>query len=270
MEYVNGISEERIYELYDESLVVYGNGEYVAGELDLVKFAHLIIGEYVGTKENGMSMEAMKQALEALEEIHEGNMTPMAEEAWNKAITYLRKAIQEEALRNVQRIGQEMEQDNWHVYAKAGESAQDVIERERGDSAALLELHKKLKQKMEQDWSTQEAALESLREHMLRIKELEAQVEKVRNVHTIQTQEGCWDVSDYMCGLSNGLELAVSILEDREPQYKERIKQGTPGNRGCNCTDPTQCWEPCGGLGKSEEHTEVVKESDTSLLGIKK
>jgi len=42
-----------------------------------------------------MSIEAMKKALEALEEIHPGNMTPMAEEAWNKAITALRTAIEQ-------------------------------------------------------------------------------------------------------------------------------------------------------------------------------
>ena len=42
-----------------------------------------------------MSIEAMKQALEALEEIHVGNMTPMAETNWNKAITSLRQAIAE-------------------------------------------------------------------------------------------------------------------------------------------------------------------------------
>ena len=37
--------------------------------------------------------EAMKLALEALEEIHPGNMTPLAEEAWKKAITALREAL---------------------------------------------------------------------------------------------------------------------------------------------------------------------------------
>ena len=40
-----------------------------------------------------MSIEAMKLALEALEEIHPSNMTPMAEEAWNKAITALRQGL---------------------------------------------------------------------------------------------------------------------------------------------------------------------------------
>ena len=42
-----------------------------------------------------MSKEAMKLALEALEGIHPGNMTPMAEEYWNKAITALQEALAE-------------------------------------------------------------------------------------------------------------------------------------------------------------------------------
>jgi hypothetical protein len=78
---------------------------------------------------------------------------------------------------------------------------------------------------IKQDWPSLEAALESLREHMARIKKLEAQIQRVRDVHSVQTQEGCWDVNEYMCGLSNGLELAVSILEDRDAQYKDLTKQ---------------------------------------------
>ena len=37
--------------------------------------------------------EALKLALEALEEIHVGNMTPMAEINWNKAITAIKEAL---------------------------------------------------------------------------------------------------------------------------------------------------------------------------------
>ena len=37
--------------------------------------------------------EALKLALEALEGIHPGNMTPMAEEYWNKAITGIKQAL---------------------------------------------------------------------------------------------------------------------------------------------------------------------------------
>jgi hypothetical protein len=41
------------------------------------------------------TIEIMKLALEALEGIHPGNMTPMAEDAWNKSITALRQAIEQ-------------------------------------------------------------------------------------------------------------------------------------------------------------------------------
>ena len=60
-----------------------------------------------------MSIEAMKQALEALEEIHPGNMTPMAEEAWNKAITALRAAIEQ---------AEKQEPVAWMVYTLDGKS----------------------------------------------------------------------------------------------------------------------------------------------------
>ena len=39
--------------------------------------------------------QAARQALEALEQIHVGNMTPMAEEAWNKAIVILLQALEQ-------------------------------------------------------------------------------------------------------------------------------------------------------------------------------
>ena len=40
--------------------------------------------------------DAAQQALEALVQIHPGNMTPMAEQAWNKAISALRAALAEQ------------------------------------------------------------------------------------------------------------------------------------------------------------------------------
>ncbi len=55
-----------------------------------------------------MSLEAMKQALEALT-INSDRVTEIGKQ--REAITSLRKAIQEEALRNVQRLGQEIEQE---------------------------------------------------------------------------------------------------------------------------------------------------------------
>jgi len=36
---------ERLMELYDQAIILEGNGDYVAGELDPVKFAEFIVRE---------------------------------------------------------------------------------------------------------------------------------------------------------------------------------------------------------------------------------
>ena len=47
---------------------------------------------------------------------------------------------------------------------------------------------------------------------------------QLREVHAIQGRDGCWDIDDYMLGLYNGLELALSIVENRAFKYKQRPK----------------------------------------------
>ena len=47
---------------------------------------------------------------------------------------------------------------------------------------------------------------------------------QLREVHAIQGRDGCWDIEDYMLGLYNGLELALSIVENRACKYKQRPK----------------------------------------------
>jgi len=52
---------ERLKELYDQAIIVEGNGDYVAGELDPFKFAELIIRECVKVavfKDSGMVASA--------------------------------------------------------------------------------------------------------------------------------------------------------------------------------------------------------------------
>ena len=54
---------ERITKLYDQAIVLEGNGDYVAGELDPAKFAELIVLEcarWLGNREFA-SPEALKQ-----------------------------------------------------------------------------------------------------------------------------------------------------------------------------------------------------------------
>lgn len=43
---------EKIAKLYDQALVLEGNGDYVAGELDPVKFAKLILNDCMNICEN--------------------------------------------------------------------------------------------------------------------------------------------------------------------------------------------------------------------------
>ena len=47
---------------------------------------------------------------------------------------------------------------------------------------------------------------------------------QLREIHAIQGRDGCWDIDDYMLGMFNGLELALSIAENRECRYKQRPK----------------------------------------------
>lgn len=54
---------ERIAALYDQSLVIHGNGDYVAGELDVEKFAELIVlecAQFVGDP-NSIKLKQMKR-----------------------------------------------------------------------------------------------------------------------------------------------------------------------------------------------------------------
>jgi len=53
-----------------------------------------------------------------------------------------------------------------------------------------------------------------------------SKVDDVRNAHAIQGSDGNWDYSPYMLGLFNGLEFALAVLEDREPEYREAPASG--------------------------------------------
>jgi hypothetical protein len=51
--------------------------------------------------------------------------------------------------------------------------------------------------------------------------DLATATDKIRNLRDVQGRDGTWDMDEYMRGLFNGLELALSVLEgERDPQYK--------------------------------------------------
>ena len=62
-------------------------------------------------------------------------------------------------------------------------------------------------------------------------------MKQLREVHAIQGRDGCWNIDDYMLGLYNGLELALSIMENRECVYKYRPEASPPQRQWVGLTD---------------------------------
>ena len=55
---------ERIQELYDQALVLESNGDYVAGELDPVRFAELIVRECLNIADHRGAYEIMDDIID--------------------------------------------------------------------------------------------------------------------------------------------------------------------------------------------------------------
>ena len=49
-------------------------------------------------------------------------------------------------------------------------------------------------------------------------------IDALRKVHAIQGADGNWNHDSYMHGLYNGLEMALSIMEERQPNFKNPPK----------------------------------------------
>ena len=45
-------------------------------------------------------------------------------------------------------------------------------------------------------------------------------IERLKEIHKAQGTETIWDYDEYTRGFYNGLELALSLFEDREPDPK--------------------------------------------------
>jgi len=52
------------------------------------------------------------------------------------------------------------------------------------------------------------------------MKKLEKKISDLKNLVDIQGSKGNWDYDEYQLGLFNGLELSLSIFEEREPKYR--------------------------------------------------
>jgi len=64
-------------------------------------------------------------------------------------------------------------------------------------------------------------AIVGLKQALAQEEQEPVELKNLRDVHAAQGSDGTWNSNQYMCGLFNGLELALSIFENREPLYKE-------------------------------------------------
>ena len=53
----------------------------------------------------------------------------------------------------------------------------------------------------------------------------EAAIDKLRDLLRTQGQPGNWNFDSYMHGMYNGMEFALSVLEEREPIYRDAPKE---------------------------------------------
>lgn len=57
------------------------------------------------------------------------------------------------------------------------------------------------------------------------MKNIKKKISDLKNVVDIQGQDGNWNYDNYMTGLYNGLEMALSIFEEREPIFRTCSKR---------------------------------------------
>jgi len=54
------------------------------------------------------------------------------------------------------------------------------------------------------------------------IMEKEIGIEAIKDLVRVQGNDGNWNYDNYMLGMYNGMELCLSILEQREPIFKSK------------------------------------------------
>lgn len=50
---------------------------------------------------------------------------------------------------------------------------------------------------------------------------IDLQLRDLRRIHEISGMDGTWNYNDYNQGLYNGLEMALAIVEDRDPVFRQ-------------------------------------------------
>lgn len=63
------------------------------------------------------------------------------------------------------------------------------------------------------------------KENIHRMNTLRSKTKEVKNIRDLQKQSLEKSTDDYMVGLYNGLEMATAILENREPEFLDLVKE---------------------------------------------
>jgi len=144
-----------------------------------------------------MSREAMKLALEALEPLVR-RAAPWGELDWLngcKAITALREALAEQPAPVQQ---EPVAYGMWDTMLGKG-SRMMMVRLDKGQDGCTVPLQP------QRTW----------------VGLTDERIESVRHMRDVQGYDGNWNYDPYMQGLYNGLEFALSLLEVREPQFKD-------------------------------------------------
>ena len=56
-------------------------------------------------------------------------------------------------------------------------------------------------------------------------------------------------------------------IEEVQNKAIKALEEALAKQEQCDCKDPSQCWEPCGQLGKSEEHAKVYEQEQSDPVG---
>lgn len=67
--------------------------------------------------------------------------------------------------------------------------------------------------------------LKRRKENIQRMNTLRSKTKEVKNIRDLQKQSFEKSTDDYMVGLYNGLEMATAILEGREPEFLDCVKE---------------------------------------------
>jgi hypothetical protein len=60
---------------------------------------------------------------------------------------------------------------------------------------------------------------------------MNTEIKSIREVLNVHGQNGNWNCNPYMLGLYNGMELALALLESRDPNYRSMPEFGWLDNR---------------------------------------